>query len=93
MCPARREPFPTSPMTHVGYYRPGEQEQHELEDGGRQYPWAPKLRIGKTGFPTKYKGQRGEGGSRSFSKPQEIAKDREAWCAAVRGDHKETDMT
>ena len=82
-----REPLSTSPMAHMAYYRPewGEQKQRELEDGGRQYPWAPKLSIRKTGFPIKYKGQRSEGGSRSFSKRQEIVKDREAWRAAVHG--------
>ena len=82
-----REPLSTSPMAHMAYYRPewGEQKQRELEDGGRQYPWAPKLSIRKTGFPIKYKGQRSEGGSRSFSKRQEIGKDREAWRAAVHG--------
>ena len=29
----------------------------------------------------------------SLTKPQEIVKDREAWCAAVHGGHKESDMT
>ena len=29
----------------------------------------------------------------SFSKLQEIVKDREAWCAAVHGGSKESDMT
>ena len=29
----------------------------------------------------------------SLSKLQEIVKDREAWCAAIHGGHKESDMT
>ena len=29
----------------------------------------------------------------SLTKPQEIVKDREAWCAAVHGGHKELDTT
>ena len=40
-----REPFPTSPMTHMGYYRPGwgEQEQRELEDGGQTVSLGTKV--------------------------------------------------
>ena len=29
----------------------------------------------------------------SLTKPQEIVKDREAWCAAVHGGPKDSDMT
>ena len=29
----------------------------------------------------------------SLSKVQEIVKDRETWCAAVHGGHRESDMT
>ena len=29
----------------------------------------------------------------SLSKPQEIVKDREAWCTAIHRGHKEPDMT